>query len=299
MDVKYFKYIIEITECGSINKAAKNLHLSQSNLSVSIKNMEKELGFSVFKRNTAGIVLTKEGMLFLKSAKKIVSEMELIENIPSLMLNKKNLSISSAYSFDLMDCFLKFKKEYPSRTYEDSFKETGLIQTVRDVIEQKYRMTLFYCFDCVSDKYHELAEKHNLKMIRLAYNEPLILLASKKNPLSQRKEIEFGDIKNYKFVMYENFRFDEWLEILGFENDNKILYVFDRGGLLDTISTSMYVTVLMKRFSDEPYSNGCVEIPVINAPCGMSAYAMYDADYTINAREKLFIKHLKLLFKSA
>ena len=57
MDVKYFKYIIEITECGSINKAAKNLHLSQSNLSVSIKNMEKELGFSV----NAFIMLCKTG----------------------------------------------------------------------------------------------------------------------------------------------------------------------------------------------------------------------------------------------
>ena len=33
--------------------------------------------------------------------------------------------------------------------------------------------------------------------------------------------------------MYENFKFDEWLRILGFENDYKILYVYDRGGLLD------------------------------------------------------------------
>ena len=95
MDIKYFKYVLEISECGSINKAAQNLQLSQPNLSVCIKNMESELGFPVFRRNSSGIYLTPEGKLFLKSAQKIVLEMETISNIPLLFTNKENISISS------------------------------------------------------------------------------------------------------------------------------------------------------------------------------------------------------------
>ena len=68
MDSKCFRYFIEVYECGSINKAAKHLGLSQPNLSVCIKNAEKELGFSVFSRNNNRIQLTSEGELFLKSA---------------------------------------------------------------------------------------------------------------------------------------------------------------------------------------------------------------------------------------
>ncbi len=44
MDIKYFEYVIEIVECGSINKAAQNLQMLQPNLSVCIKNLEQELG---------------------------------------------------------------------------------------------------------------------------------------------------------------------------------------------------------------------------------------------------------------
>lgn len=295
MDIKYFEYALEVLECGSINKAAQNLGLSQPNLSVCIKNLESELGFPIFRRSNTGIFLTQEGELFINSAKKIVTELETINNIPSLFTTKGNLSISCTYSFDFMNQFIKFKKKNPLSVYEDSFKETGLIQTIRDVIEQRYRMSLFYCFDSASEKYYHFAQKHNLKLIPIAKGCPLILLVAKKNPLSKKKEISFEDIKNYKFIMYENFPFEEWLKILGFENDNRILYVFDRGGLIDTIKQSMYVTVMMERYTDS-YSEDCVEIPIVNAPCSMDAYIIYHSIYKMNAREKLFIRQLKDLF---
>lgn len=295
MDIKYFAYVIEIAECGSINKAAKNLKLSQPNLSICIKNLENELGFPIFRRNNTGIFLTNEGGLFLNSARKIMTELDTINNIPSLFSNKENISLSCTYSFDFMNHFIRFKKKNPPAAYEDSFKETGLIQTIRDVVEQRYRMSLFYCFDTVSETYMNLAKMNNLRMIPIAKGRPLILFVSKKNPLSQKKEILFENIKDYKFIMYENFKFEEWLQILGFENDNKILYVFDRGGLIDAIRQSMYVTLMMERVTDT-YSEDCVEIPVVNAPCSMNAYIMYYSNYTLNAREKLFIRQLKELF---
>lgn len=73
MDIKYFEYVIEIVECGSINKAAQNLQMLQPNLSVCIKNLEQELGFPIFRRQHSGIRLTNEGELFLKSARKIAT----------------------------------------------------------------------------------------------------------------------------------------------------------------------------------------------------------------------------------
>ncbi|MGL5656150.1 MAG: LysR family transcriptional regulator [Fusobacteriaceae bacterium] len=292
MDIRCFKYIIKIVECGSINKAAKILQLSQPNLSLSVKNVEKEFGFSLFKRNNVGIQLTNEGELFFKSAKKIVAELETIENIPSLFSNEKNISISCTYSFDFMHKFIKFKKKNPPPDIEDSFKETGLIQTIRDVVEQRYRMSLFYCFSDSTERYYELAKEYNMKIVIIAHEMPLVLLVSKKNPLSKKKVILYEDIKNYKFIMYENFQFSEWLKILGFEDDSKILYVFDRGGMNDAINQSMYVTVMMERLT-EPYNDMCVEIPIINFPSKLNSYLIYQSSYTLNSREKNFVKGLK------
>ena len=296
METSYLKYAFEVYECGSINKAAQHLNMSQPNLSVCIKNLENELGYTIFERSHNGMRLTGEGRMFLKSAEVILHEMKVINEIPSRFKIKDNLSLSCTYSFDVMNTFVKFKKKNPPSNYEDLFKETGAIQVARDLIEKRYRMAFFYCFDDVIQKYYDMADKYNFKIIPIVERCPLILLVSKKNPLSKETQIDFERIKTLKFIMFENFRFDEWLKKLGFENDRQILYVYDRGGLIDFIKQSNYVTVMMKRFTEE-YSSDCVEIPIVNSPIKMNAYLMYDKEYIPNYREKDFIKALKKRFE--
>ena len=84
MDIKMMEYVVEIERCGSINKAAKNLYLSQPNLSNALKNLESELGYTLFVRKNSGIQLTNAGRIFLSSAKIIVSEMQKIRQIPRM-----------------------------------------------------------------------------------------------------------------------------------------------------------------------------------------------------------------------
>ena len=53
MTLQQLRYLIAIAEYGSINAAAQNLYASQSNLSTAIKELEQELGITVFTRRTA------------------------------------------------------------------------------------------------------------------------------------------------------------------------------------------------------------------------------------------------------
>lgn len=295
MDVKHFEYVLEIAECGSINKATGKLHISQPNLSVCIKNLEEELGFKIFERGNRGVVPTPEGELFLRSARRIKDELDAIANIPRCFATTDNLSISCTNSFDFMNSFMKFKKMNPPRSSEDSIKETGLIQTVRDVVEMRYRLSFFYCFDCMEARYRDFALKHQLKMETVADKKRLVLFVSKAHPLARKKAVNFDDIKKYKFVMYENYQFDEWLQLLGFESSDKVLMVFDRGGLIDAVKQNLYVTVMMERFTDV-YSEGCVEVPIENTDRTISAFLFYHDGYKLNQREQLFVRTLKKLF---
>ena len=54
-------YIIEVERCGSINRAAQSLFISQSALSTAIAEVEKELGITVFHRTNRGVSLTDDG----------------------------------------------------------------------------------------------------------------------------------------------------------------------------------------------------------------------------------------------
>ena len=44
MTIQFLKYIVAVAELGSITEAAKQLHISQPSLSVSLKEAEKEVG---------------------------------------------------------------------------------------------------------------------------------------------------------------------------------------------------------------------------------------------------------------
>ena len=46
MTFQQLNYLVEISKCGSINKAAQKLFLSQSGISIAIKELEEELGIT-------------------------------------------------------------------------------------------------------------------------------------------------------------------------------------------------------------------------------------------------------------
>lgn len=74
MELRHLHYFIAIAKAGSITKAAENLHIAQPPLSRQLKNLEDELGISLFERNKKKKVkLTLQGEFFLKKAEHIIN----------------------------------------------------------------------------------------------------------------------------------------------------------------------------------------------------------------------------------
>ena len=71
MNTQYLSYVLEVERVGSISQAAQNLYIAQPNLSKSIKDLEKELGFTLFKRTSSGVQVTEAGSEFLYHARQI------------------------------------------------------------------------------------------------------------------------------------------------------------------------------------------------------------------------------------
>lgn len=61
MNVIYLKYAVAVAKAGSLNKAAEELFVAQTNLSMAIKELEKELGSVIFERPSKRISLTPDG----------------------------------------------------------------------------------------------------------------------------------------------------------------------------------------------------------------------------------------------
>lgn len=74
MNIQQLTYIVEIAKCNSISRAAEYLFVSQPALSQQIRNLEKELGYCVFRRTRKGLELTEKGNLFYQKAQKMLED---------------------------------------------------------------------------------------------------------------------------------------------------------------------------------------------------------------------------------
>ncbi|MCH3958747.1 MAG: LysR family transcriptional regulator [Selenomonas sp.] len=68
--------LCEIAREGSMTGAAEALHISQPTLSVQMKNLEKEFGKQLFRKQGRNIILTEEGFLLRKRAEDILDIMD-------------------------------------------------------------------------------------------------------------------------------------------------------------------------------------------------------------------------------
>ncbi len=73
MDIRHYRSFIALADEGSFTSAARKLHIVQSGLSVTIKEMEEELGVKLVHRTTRRLSLTDAGVLFLEYARPAVT----------------------------------------------------------------------------------------------------------------------------------------------------------------------------------------------------------------------------------
>lgn len=72
MDIQMLRNFLALTREKSISKAAKKFYMTQPNLSRQLTELEKEVGCTLFIRNTRRIELTDEGRYFRRQAQKLI-----------------------------------------------------------------------------------------------------------------------------------------------------------------------------------------------------------------------------------
>lgn len=81
MNTTALRYVVEVNRVGSITKAAQNLYMGQPNLSRAIRDLETELGITIFKRTAKGVTPTPRGKEFLSYAQSILAQLDELETL--------------------------------------------------------------------------------------------------------------------------------------------------------------------------------------------------------------------------
>ena len=112
------QYFLAVTREGNISAAAQSLNLSQPSLSRQLKDLEDELGTTLFIRGKRRIELTEEGLILRKRAGEMMQLMELTESEISGVKNEisgsLNIGAGESYSMHrITKVFYQLKKDYP------------------------------------------------------------------------------------------------------------------------------------------------------------------------------------------
>lgn len=79
MEIRVLRYFLAVAQEGSVTRAARALHLTQPTLSRRIRELEEELGQTLFSRGGRELSLTREGLLLRQRAEEIVGLAEITE----------------------------------------------------------------------------------------------------------------------------------------------------------------------------------------------------------------------------
>ncbi|MDO4304373.1 MAG: LysR family transcriptional regulator [Bacillota bacterium] len=257
MNTSYFKYAVEIEKAGSITQAAQNLYMAQPNLSKAIKDLEKELGYAIFKRGSGGVKVTDRGGEFLYHARRMLEQLEEMEKIG---LREREGSgrfkISIPRGSYIANGFTEFVAELSmAEGMEITVNETNAARTIDNVVNQGYNMGIIRYRKDYQDYFEKYLTSNKLEYETI-WEFEYVLVMSENHPLAHKKEISGQDLEEYVKITHGDIEMPQMPERrLDQEHSTllpeKVIYVYERGSQFDLLTnvptTYMWVSPLPKQ----------------------------------------------------
>lgn len=122
MDYKALSYFYQVARLGSFTRAAEQLNLAQSAISMAVKRLEQQLDLHLFHRHDRQISLTTEGERLYAQAGRILQAMQdadlEMEELRGLEKGEVQLGTPSMLgSYHFPPIIMAFKHRYPKLTF--------------------------------------------------------------------------------------------------------------------------------------------------------------------------------------
>ena len=265
MKLQQLKYVIEVVMCGSINEAARRLFISQPTLSKAIKELERELGITIFTRTSTGISLSPDGNEFLSYARQVVEQAELLERryfhtTPQQQL----LSVSTQHYAFAVNAFVEMIRNYGEETYQFTLRETRTYEIIEDVKNLRSEIGILYISSFNEKVMTQLLDEQGLIFHELFEARPHIFISSQ-NPLATKKSVTLEDLEDYPRLSFEQGEFNSFYyaeEIYSTIPSKKSIQVSDRATLFNLLIGLNGYTISTGILSEDLNGSNIVSVPL-------------------------------------
>lgn len=202
MNTVHMRYAVEVARAGSINRAAEEIYVAQPNLSRAIKELESDLGITIFDRSPKGMELTAHGSEFIQYAEKIIEEIDELERRYRFgSAQRRRFSVSAPRSCYIADAFAAFTTHLGPDPAEVLYCETGSAQAMNAVCRHECGLALVRTAQKYVDIFDEMLTEKGL-VSETAATFHRVLLMSAECELAARPVITHRDLADFIEVRY-------------------------------------------------------------------------------------------------
>lgn len=265
MRIKQLEYLEAVIETGSINEAAKRLYLTQPSLSSAIKDLEKEMGITIFQRSNSGARLTADGREFMNYAKQILDQVRLLDDrFKKQQPLHQSFAVSAQHYAFVVNAFVELIKEINSPSYKFILRETETENIFNDLHTFKSELGVLYINNFNRRIISKLLTENGLEFTPLFTAQPHVFL-SRYNPLAKRHSISLADLTELPYLSFEqgennSFYFSE--EIQSTLSHKKEIKVSDRATIFNLMVGLNGYTISSGIISSKLNDDKIVAIPL-------------------------------------
>ena len=263
MNIQQLRYVVAIANSGTFREAAEKMYVSQPSLSISVRDLEKELGFKIFRRTSSGTFLTRRGMEFYEKAQELVKGFDVFQNqYANPEEEKDEFSIASQHYDFLPPTITAFSQQYPDYKNFRIFESTT-VQILDEVAQGHSEIGIIYLNNQNQKGIMQRVEKLGLEVIELIPFRTHIYLREG-HPLAKKKELVMEDLVDLPTVRFTQEK-DEYLyyseNFVDTSASSQMFNVTDRATLNGILErTNAYATG--SGFLDSDSVNGITVIPL-------------------------------------
>ena len=231
MTLQQLRYVTAIAETGTLSEAARRFYIAQPSLTASLRELEEELGLTIFRRTNRGAVLTPEGEEFLGYARQVLAQMDLMEEkyLGAAPVKHQFCVSTQHYSF-AVEAFVELLREYGGPEYDFRIRETQTYELIEDVALLRSEVGVLYLNKDNETVLRKVIREHDLQFTPLFTAKPHVFVSAS-SPLAAKPAVTLDDLAPYPRLSYEQgehnaFYFSE--EILSTRDSKKDILVSDR-----------------------------------------------------------------------
>lgn len=265
MKLQQLIYAVKVAECGNITEASRRLFVSQPSITASIRELEAEMGVTIFERSNKGVVVTEEGETFLGYARQVLEQVDLLEErYCGEARQVPHFSVSCQHYSFAVNAFVDLIRRFAGEEYDFSLRETETYEIIDDVAKMKSEIGILYLNSFNKDALMKIIKSKSLTFTELFTAKPHVFVSTD-HPLADKKSVTMEELADYPYLSFEqgehnSFYYSE--EIFSTVGRTKNIRVTDRATLFNLLIGLNGYTVCSGVIDNELNGDNITAIPL-------------------------------------